>query len=259
MVFYNTINPVLAHIGPLEIRYYSLAYILGAIFAYFMLKKLSEERKLGISKEEMLDFVAYTLLSIVIFSRIFYILFYNLSYFIENPLEAIAIWEGGLSFHGGLVGAVLSGFWFARKWKISFWKLADMAVIPVAFCLFLGRIGNFINGELYGRITSVPWAVKFQGIDGFRHPSQLYEALKNIFMFSVLYSIRNKKLKEGVMFSLFLVMYGFLRFFIEFLREPDAQIGLFFGVLSMGQMLSIAMLLIGIPMLVSFSKRQIFG
>lgn len=256
MVFYSTINPVLASIGPVEIRYYSLAYIIGAIFAYFMLKKLSEERKLGISKEEALDLVAYALLSIIVFSRIFYILFYNLGYFIENPLQAFAVWQGGLSFHGGLVGAVLYGIWFARKKAISFWLLADIMVIPVAFCLFLGRVGNFINGELYGRITSVSWAVKFPSVNGFRHPSQLYEALKNLFMFSVLYSIRNLKLKQGVMFSLFIVMYGSLRFFIEFLREPDAQIGFLLGVLSMGQLLSLAMLLIGIPMLVYFSKRK---
>ncbi|MDD4878273.1 MAG: prolipoprotein diacylglyceryl transferase [Candidatus Nanoarchaeia archaeon] len=256
MAFYSTINPVLASIGPLEIRYYSLAYIIGAIFAYFMLKRIFRERKLGIKKEEILDFVAYTLLAIVVFSRIFYILFYNLGYFIDNPLQMLAVWQGGLSFHGGLVGAIVMGIWFAGKHKISFWELADIMVIPVAFCLFLGRIGNFINGELYGRITSVSWAVKFPSVDGFRHPSQLYEALKNLFMFSALYSIRNMKLKKGVMFSLFLVMYGFLRFFIEFLREPDAQIGLFFGVLSMGQLLCIAMLLIGIPMLVYFSKRK---
>lgn len=256
MVFYSSINPVLASIGPVEIRYYSLAYIIGAVFAYFMLKKLSRERKLNISKEEALDFIAYTLLSIVIFSRVFYVLFYNLPYFIGNPLEILSVWNGGLSFHGGLVGAVLSGIWFSRKKKISFWKLADIMVIPVAFCLFLGRIGNFINGELYGRITSVSWAVKFQGVEGFRHPSQLYEALKNIFMFSVLYSIRNRKLKDGVMFSLFLVMYGTLRFFIEFLREPDYQVGLFFGILSMGQLLCIAMLFVGIPLLFYFSSRK---
>lgn len=256
MVFYNNINPILASIGPLEIRYYSLAYVLGAIFTYFVLKKIADERELKLSKSDVLDFVTYTLLSIIVFSRIFYILFYNLHYFIQNPAEMLYIWQGGLSFHGGLFGAALSGIWFARKWKISFWKLADMAVIPVAFCLFLGRIGNFINGELYGRITSVPWAVKFKNAEGFRHPSQLYEALKNIFMFFVLWNLRNKHFKDGAIFSLFLVMYGSLRFFIEFFRQPDEQIGFLFGFLSMGQLLCLAMLAIGIPLLAHFSRKK---
>lgn len=256
-MFEHNINPVLLSLGPFEIRYYALAYLFGAIITYFLLKKIARERRIKIEDREALDFVAYTLLSIIIFSRVFYVIFYNFSYFLSNPLEIIAIWRGGLSFHGGLFGAVLSGMWFARKWRISFWKLADIAVIPVAACLFLGRVGNFINGELYGRLTSMPWAVKFQDAEGYRHPSQLYEAAKNIFMFAVLYTIRNKKLKDGVMFSLFIVMYGALRFFIEFFREPDAQIGLFFGVLSMGQALSLLMLIAGALMLAwLWRKRQ---
>lgn len=256
MVFFNSINPILATIGPFEIRYYSFAYILGAIFTYFILAKLAEERKLGLSKQDIMDFVAYTLLSIVIFSRVFYVIIYNFGFFISNPLEVFALWHGGLSFHGGLFGAIIAGIWFARKKKISFWKLADISVIPVVIALFLGRIGNFINGELYGRITSVPWAVKFKGVDGFRHPSQLYEALKNLLMFAVLWKFRNKKLKEGVLFSLFIVMYGALRFFIEFFRQPDEQIGFVLFNLSMGQMLCIVMLAIGIPMLAYFNKRK---
>lgn len=255
-MFEHNINPILLALGPFEIRYYALAYLLGAVLTYFFIKKIAKERSLRIEDRDVLDFVAYTLLSIILFSRIFYVVFYNFSYFISNPFEIIAIWRGGLSFHGGLAGAVIAGIYFAGKWKISFWKLADMAVVPVAVCLFLGRIGNFINGELYGRLTSVPWAVKFKDAEGYRHPSQLYEAGKNLFMFAVLYIIRNKKLKDGVMFSLFIVMYGALRFFIEFFREPDAQVGFVIWGLSMGQLLCIAMLLFGVPMLVYFSARK---
>lgn len=256
MVFLNSINPILATIGPFEIRYYSFAYILGAIFTYFIFARLAEERKLGLTKQDIMDFVAYTLLSVIIFSRVFYVIIYNFGFFISNPLEVFAVWHGGLSFHGGFFGAIVAGIWLSRKKKISFWKLADMAVIPVAIALFLGRVGNFINGELYGRITSVPWAVKFKGVEGFRHPSQLYEAMKNLFMFAVLWKLRNKKLKEGVLFSLFIVMYGTLRFFIEFFRQPDENMGFILFNLSMGQILSIVMLLIGIPMLVYFSRNK---
>ncbi len=255
-MFEHNLSPVLLNIGPFEIRYYALAYVLGAVIVYFFLKMLARERHIPVEDKDVMDLVAYTLLSIIIFSRIFYVLFYNFSYFISSPLEIIAIWRGGLSFHGGLIGAVIAGIWFARKWKISFWRLADIAVIPIAVALFLGRIGNFINGELYGRVASVPWAVKFQGADGYRHPSQLYEAGKNIFMFAVLYTIRNKRLKDGVMFSLFIVMYGALRFFIEFFREPDPQIGFVVWQLSMGQLLSIAMLIVGIPLLLYFHARR---
>ncbi|MBU2637446.1 MAG: prolipoprotein diacylglyceryl transferase [Nanoarchaeota archaeon] len=255
-MFEHNLNPVLLSFGPFEIRYYALAYLFGAILTYFLLKKIAKERKVKIEEREVLDFVAYTLLSIIIFSRVFYVIFYNFSYFISNPLEIIAIWRGGLSFHGGLVGAVISGIWFARKWKISFWKLADMVVIPVAICLFLGRIGNFINGELYGRLTNVPWAVKFKDAEGYRHPSQLYEAGKNLFMFAVLYLVRNKKLKDGVMFSLFIVMYGALRFSIEFFREPDPQIGFVIFNLTTGQLLCIAMLILGLPLLLYFLRKK---
>ncbi len=254
MVFLNNINPILATIGPFEIRYYSFAYILGAIFTYFILVKLAEERKLGLSKQDIMDFVAYTLLSIVIFSRVFYVIIYNFGFFISNPLEVFAVWHGGLSFHGGLFGAIAAGIWFARKKKISFWKIADMAVIPVAIALFLGRIGNFINGELYGRITSVPWAVKFKNADGFRHPSQLYEAVKNLLMFAVLWKLRNKKLKDGVLFSLFIVMYGTLRFFIEFFRG-DSKVFIF--GLSIFQVISIPLFILAVIKLGLIKKSTV--
>jgi len=150
-----------------------------------------------------------------------------------------------LSFHGGLLGAVAAGIIFAKKRKIDFYELADIFVIPLALGLALGRLGNFINGELYGRITNVPWAVQFQDAEGFRHPSQIYESLKNLFIFAVLWNVKDKKLPKGFLFWLFVTMYSFLRFVVEFFRQPDEQLGFFFGWLSMGQILSIIMFGIG--------------
>ena len=203
-----------------------------------------------------MDFVAYTLLSVIIFSRVFYVIIYNFGFFISNPLEVFAVWHGGLSFHGGF-------FWRNSCRHLAFKEKENQLLEACrhgcdSCCnsIVFGKSWQFYQRELYGRITSVPWAVKFKGVEGFRHPSQLYEAMKNLFMFAVLWKLRNKKLKDGVLFSLFIVMYGTLRFFIEFFRQPDENMGFILFNLSMGQILSIVMLLIGIPMLVYFSRNK---
>jgi len=176
---------------------------------------------------------------------LFEIIFYNPVYYFTYPLKMIAIWQGGLSFHGGLAGAFLAAYYFCKKRKIQFLELADIIVIPTALALALGRIGNFLNGELYGRITSLPWGVKFQNAEGFRHPSQLYESLKNGIIFITLWKVKEIKRKPGFLFSIFLIMYGTLRFFVEFVREPEVMV----SFLTMGQVLSIPMILIGIYLL----------
>src|SRR3989338_6692703 len=208
-MFYHNINPVLLRLGPFEIRYYSL----------------------------------------------FYVLVYNLKFYLANPLQIFAIWQGGLSFHGGLLGAIIAAIIFCRKKKINFYDLADITVIPLALGLALGRIGNFTNGELFGRITNVPWAVKFPDAEGFRHPSQIYESLKNFFIFSVLWYGKNMKLPKGFMFWLFVIMYSALRFMVEFFRHQDEQLGFIIGFLSMGQVLSIVMFVIGIFFFYKVSKK----
>ncbi|MDO8741191.1 MAG: prolipoprotein diacylglyceryl transferase [Candidatus Woesearchaeota archaeon] len=260
-MFYNSIDPVLFRLGSLEIRYYGIIYALGFVIAYFMIYHLAKKGKLKLTKDDVADFVFYLLIGTVIGARVFYVVFYDPVYFINNPLMIPAVWHGGLSFHGGLVGAIIAGLLFCRKKKISFYEIADIAVIPLALGLFLGRIANFINGELIGRITNVPWCVKFQNFEGCRHPSQIYEAIKNLFMFSVLWFVydlktKGKKLPAGSLFWLFVIMYSVLRFFIEFFRMPDEQLGFIAFGLTMGQILNIVMFLTALFFLIRFNYKK---
>ena len=254
-MFYHNINPILLKLGPFEIRYYGLFFVLGFVITYFMLIYLAKKRQLPLTKDDISDFLLYEIIGIILGARIIYVLVYNLKFYIINPLHILAIWQGGLSFHGGLIGAVIAGFIFCRKKKINFYELADIVVIPLALGLALGRIGNFTNGELYGRITNVSWAFKFPNVEGFRHPSQIYASLKNLFIFIVLWNAKNIKLPRGFLFWLFVTLYSFLRFVVEFFREPDIQLGFFFGWLSMGQLLSIIMFTIGFYFLHKIYKK----
>jgi phosphatidylglycerol:prolipoprotein diacylglycerol transferase len=242
--------------GPFEIRYYGIIFVLGFVIGYLILIHLAKERKLELTKDELSDLLLYLIIGIIAGARLFYILFYNLKFYFSNPLEIFALWHGGLSFHGGLVGAVIALLLFCRKKKAKFYELADIIVIPTALGLAFGRIGNFLNGELYGRITDVPWAVKFKDAEGFRHPSQLYESLKNFFIFGVLWWVRNKKLPKGFLFWSFVTMYAGLRFIIEFFREPDPQLGFIIFNLSKGQILSIIMFSIGIYFLFKLKNQR---
>jgi len=244
-MFYHNINPTLLKLGPFEIRYYGIIFALGFILAYFFITYLAKQRKLNLTKDNTLDLLFYLIIGTVLGARIFEVLVYNLKYYLANPFEIIAIWHGGLSFHGGLVGAIIALFMYCKKRKIQFYDLADIIVIPLAFALFLGRIANFINGELVGRITNVSWCVKFKNYEGCRHPSQLYESLKNLIIFSTLWFIKEMKLKKGILFWTFVLMYSTLRFFVEFFRAPDIQLGFIFG-LTMGQWLNIVMFAVGV-------------
>lgn len=222
-------------------------YLISLIFSYFFVKFLIKRTNYDATDYEVDLYAIYALLAIIIGSRVFYVLFYNPIFFLNNPLEIFMIWHGGLSFHGGLIATVAVSYWFCKRYKKDFLAGADMIIAAISLCLAFGRIGNFINGELYGRITAVPWAVKFPGAEGFRHPSQLYEAAKNVVIFSILsYVILiRKKYPKGFIFSLFLVLYGSFRFFIEFFREPDPQIGLLLFDLTMGQILCLIMIAAG--------------
>src|SRR3989338_6947630 len=245
-MFYHNINPVLLRLGPFEIRYYGLFYVLGFVIAYFMLVYLAKKRQLNLTKDGISDFLLYEIIGTIAGARLFYVLAYNLKFYLANPLQIFAIWHGGLSFHGGLLGAIIAAMIFSKRKKVDFYDLADITVIPLALGLALGRIGNFINGELFGRITNVPWAVKFPDAEGFRHPSQIYESLKNLFIFSVLWHAKNMKLPKGFLFWLFITLYSFLRFVVEFFREPDMQLGFFLGWITMGQILSVVTFSIGV-------------
>ena len=254
-IFTHTINPVLLELGPFEIRYYGLIFVLGFIIAYFLLIHLAKKRELSLNKEDIADFFLYLIIGIILGSRIFYVILYNLPYYLANPFEIIAVWHGGLSFHGGLIGGIIATFYFCKRKKIKFYEIADIAVIPLALALALGRIGNFINGELYGRVTDVPWAVRFPDAEGFRHPSQIYESFKNLLIFFTLWIIKDEKLPKGFLFWLFVIMYSALRFIVEFFRAPDEELGFIVG-LTMGQILSVIMFFVGLVFMYKIFKKE---
>lgn len=250
MVFTHNIDPIFLHLGPLEIHYYGLIYVLDFIIAYFMLKYLIKKKEVSLTEDDLETFLLYAAIGVLIGSRIFYFLFYNFSVFLQNPFEIFRIWNGGMSFHGGLIGVIIMSLIFCKQYKKSFYELADIVVLPTAISLGLGRIGNFINGELYGRATTLSFGVDF-GDGILRHPSQLYESAKNFVIFGVLWTLKNKEtLKRGTLFWTFVFLYGTLRFFIEFVREPDPQVGfVLFGFLTMGQILTGIMALLAASIL----------
>lgn len=254
-MYVHNIDPILFSLGPFEVKYYGLMYVLGFAFVYFIMNYFIKKGRLNLTKNDVADFISYEVIGVILVSRIFYVFAYNFSYYLSNPLEIFMIWHGGLSFHGGFLGALLAGYIFCRVKNIKFYDLADIVVIPLGIALFLGRIGNFINGELYGRITNVPWAVKFPDAEGFRHPSQLYEAGKNLVIFFTQWAIKDKELPSGFRFWLFVIMYSSLRFAIEFFREPDAQIGFIYG-LTLGQWINIVMFLVGIIFFVNVNRKK---
>ena len=251
MIAHN-LDPILFTLGPLSVRYYGLFYALGFVIAYFLIYHLAKKKHLSLSKDDAGDLIFYTILGTVIGARVFYVLFYNLGSYIQSPLEIFAIWHGGLSFHGGLVGGVLAVAFFCRKKKVSFYEISDIMAIPLSLGLAIGRIGNFINGELWGRVTNLPWCIDYSKNqhmalipEGCRHPSQIYESLYSLVIFTVLYLLNPKNLPKGTLTWLFVALYGFFRTATEFVREPDTQLGFLFGGLTMGQLLSIPMFLVG--------------
>ncbi len=253
------IDPVFFHLGPLELRWYGLMYVLSFIAAYFLIMAGVKRKNMPLTKDDLADLIFYMALGVILGGRIGYILFYNISYYIDHPLKVFSVWEGGMSFHGGMLGTVVSGCYFAWKKKIAFFQLADLCVTVVPIGLGLGRIGNFINGELYGRATSVSWGMLFPGGGNMpRHPSQLYEAfLEGPVIFTILWLLQRKKnLPVGVIFWTFISLYGAFRFLVEFSREPDSQIGYLLGIFSMGQFLSFPMLLLGVGMIYICYKRD---
>jgi phosphatidylglycerol:prolipoprotein diacylglycerol transferase len=251
MIIYN-INPVLLNIGPIQIRYYSLAYIFGIIVSYLILRKFVKEQRIkNLDLKGLDDLMFYMVLGLILGARIFYFAFYDFASFRANPLEFFMIWHGGMSFHGAFLGVVLVLFWFSKKKGLSFYELADLLVIPAALALFLGRIMNFINGELIGTKTNLPFCIQYPNVEGCRHPSQIYEAIKNLFIFFVLlYLYTKKKLAQGLIFWYFVFLYGSLRFLVDFFRDDPRFLGI-----STGQYLSLAMALISIYFIYKIKKK----
>ena len=225
-------------------------YVLGFAAAYFLIPKQRRAQRLGLKGAVLQDLFFYAAIGLIVGARLGYILFYQLSSFsdyLQHPLEIIAIWHGGMSFHGGLIGALLAGILFCRRRGLPYWEVADAVTVTAPIGLGLGRLGNFINGELFGRATEVPWAMVFpSGGPIPRHPSQLYEAaLEGLLLFIILWKLKDREFRPGTLVSVFLVGYGVIRFILEFFRQPDPQIGLFWNFLSMGQVLCLAMIITG--------------
>ena len=249
-MFTNNFDPVAFNILSLEFRWYSLAYIAGILIGWvYCKKKLIKDQKI---LDLFDDFITYAILGIIVGGRIGYVLFYNFEYFLNNPLEILFVWNGGMSFHGGLIGVIIASYLFSKLNKINTFIFLDLVSLSAPIGIFFGRIANFINSELYGTPTEVPWSVKFIAVDDInRHPSQLYEAfLEGIILFFILRFISKKNFakKTGQISCLFLVLYSFFRIITEFFRTPDLHIGYLFFNLTLGQLISAVFLSIGLAL-----------
>ena len=246
-MFINNFDPVAFQIISFEIRWYSLAYILGIIIGWIFCKKIFI-KNLDIN-QKFDDYITYLIIGIIIGGRLGYVLFYNFNYYINNILDIFKIWQGGMSFHGGLLGIIIASILFAKKNNQDLFVYTDLVSLVAPIGIFFGRLANFINSELYGKVTEVPWAVTFVKVDNLsRHPSQLYEAFfEGIILFILLLYFRNKNFlaKPGLISGLFLIFYSVFRFCIEFFRVPDEQIGYLIFNLSMGQIISLVFIMIG--------------
>ena len=245
-MFTNNFDPVAFQIFSLSIRWYSLAYIFGIIFGWLYCRKILIDNN---SIQELFEnYLTYLIIGIIIGGRLGYVVFYNFSYFINNPIEILMIWNGGMSFHGGLIGIIASTYFFSKNNNNNMFEFLDLVAVAAPIGIFLGRISNFINGELVGKVTNSDWGVLFPSYDDkLRHPSQLYEAFfEGIILFILMNLIHfNKKNKIGTCSVMFMILYGCFRIISEFFREPDIQVGYLFGYLSMGTLLSLFMILAG--------------
>jgi len=249
---YMVIDPVIFRLGPLEFRWYGLMYLIAFGVAYLIIRNEVKRKNGPIPLEASGDFLFYLVLGLLLGARVGYVIFYNLPVYIHRPWEVFAIWHGGMSFHGGLIGMILSGLIFSIKRKASFLELADIGALAAPLGLMLGRIGNFINGELFGRATYLPWGMIFpEGGNIPRHPSQLYEALlEGPILFAILWVMRTKVTRPGDILAIFLFFYGIFRFTAEFFREPDPQLGFILSGLTMGQILCVAMSFTGFALFI---------
>ena len=260
---YHNLDPVAFAIGPLTVRWYGIAYVLGFIFAALLMKHIAKRWNLKFNSDALLTIICCVIVGVIVGARVGYCLFYGNGYYFEHPLEFLAFHQGGMSFHGGLIGALLSGIVAARLTGIPYLTLADMGAIVAPVGLFLGRCANFINGELWGDYTDLPWGVVFGGAAGQfpRHPSQLYEALLEGVLLFVILIVLSRKMPprpRGTFIGVFFVVYGVCRFLIEFVRQPDAQLGYLYGDwLTMGQVLSVPLIVAGIVVVIWATAKRL--
>lgn len=260
MIPYPEIDPIALALGPLKIRWYGLCYVIGIMGAWYLLNKRSEKADSVWNKEQISDLVFYATIGIIIGGRLGSVLFYNLPYYLDNPLDVFKIWKGGMAFHGGLIGVLIAVYFYARSQGKTFFQATDFIAPVVPIGLGAGRIGNFINAELWGKTTDVPWAMIFPHVEPLgvaRHPSQLYQfMLEGVVLFIILWCFSLKTRPLISVSGLFLLMYGLFRFIVEFVREPDAHIGyLAFDWLTMGQVLSLPMIILGLIFMIWAYRR----
>ncbi len=248
MVQHPNFDPIAISIGPVSIHWYGLMYLIGFAAGVSLGVYRANKQSSDWTKDQVWDLLFYVAMGVILGGRLGYVLFYKFSYYLSNPIEIFYLWQGGMSFHGGLIGVIVAMILFAKKIDKTFWNVTDFLAPLVPIGLGTGRIGNFINQELWGGITHVPWAVIFPAADKFpRHPSQLYEAiLEGLLLFLVLWWYSSKPRSPGKVSGLFLIGYAISRFCVEFFREPDAHLGyLAFGWFTMGQLLTLPMLILG--------------
>ena len=262
-MYIHNLDPILLNFGFISIRWYSLAYIFGIIIGWWLGKKIISHivnsTNLKFKLNDFDDLITYLIISIIIGGRIGYVIFYNLGYYVSNPLDIIKVWEGGMSFHGALIGIIIGTYFFSKRKQVQTFFMLDIIACLSPIGIFLGRIANFINGELVGKATDVSWSVVFPSVDMLtRHPSQLYEAVLEGFILFVILNILvfKKKYKIGTCSYLFLIYYGIFRVISEIFREPDAQIGYIFGLFSMGSILSFLMTVSGLIMMIVSKKKN---
>ncbi|GAA0560060.1 prolipoprotein diacylglyceryl transferase [Halomonas salifodinae] len=259
MLQYPRIDPVAISLGPVQIHWYGLMYVVGLVAAWWLGRRRAH--RLGLTHDDIGDLIFYAALGIILGGRIGYVLFYGLDQLLANPWWLLRVWDGGMSFHGGLIGVLIAAWLFARKHRLAFFQLTDFIAPLVPIGLGAGRLGNFINHELPGRISDVPWAMVFPPMMGLgsepRHPSALYElALEGVALFAVLCWLSRRPRQRGLISGLFLVLYGAFRFVVEFVRLPDPHLGFIAsGWLTMGQLLTLPMLIAGLALVV-WSRHQ---
>ena len=257
-MFINNFNPVAFQILSFEIRWYSLAYVVGIVIGWLLCKKIFIKN--SNINEKFDDYISYLIIGIIIGGRLGYIIFYNFNYYINNILDIFKIWEGGMSFHGGLIGIIVASMVFAKKYGQDSFLYMDLVSLVAPIGIFFGRLANFINSELYGIPTEVPWAVTFIQIDNLsRHPSQLYEAIfEGIILLLILLYFRKKNFleKPGLISGIFLIFYSIFRFFVEFFRVPDQQLGYLILNLTMGQIISLIFFLTGIFLVIFKNENK---
>jgi len=263
MIPYPEIDPEIVRIGPVALRWYGLMYLLGFGASFLLVRARMRREALPVVKSLDQDRFLETLytflvVGLVLGARLGYVLFYDLGAYLRNPLDVLAVWKGGMSFHGGLIGAVVAGVLCCFKYKADTWRVADLIIATAPIGLGLGRLGNFINGELYGRVTDVPWAMVFPNGGPFpRHPSQLYELfLEGVLLFLILSWLSRRLGGSGGVTAAFLLLYGLFRIIAEVFRQPDPQLGFLFGTVTMGQLLSAVMVLGGLILLVLRMGRR---